>query len=72
MQWLLSGGGGYTDDIGTYTLDSTENVSTFTWLRDNLVGKGLTGPVAPASSTAPTRSPPSPNGDVGMLNGHPR
>ncbi len=31
---------GYTDDIGTYTIDSPQNVETFTWLRDELVGKG--------------------------------
>jgi multiple sugar transport system substrate-binding protein len=28
-QWLLSGGGGYTDSIGNYDLDSVENVATF-------------------------------------------
>jgi multiple sugar transport system substrate-binding protein len=71
MQWLLGGGGGYTDDIGTYTLDSTENVSTFTWLRDNLVAKGLTGPVAPAELNRADAFAAFANGDVGMLNGHP-
>jgi multiple sugar transport system substrate-binding protein len=71
MQWLLGGGGGYTDDIGTYTLDSTENVSTFTWLRDNLVDKGLTGPVAPAELNRADAFAAFANGDVGMLNGHP-
>ncbi len=59
MQWLLGGGSGYTDDIGTYTIDSAQNVETFTWLRDELVGKGLTGRSRPASSTAPTPSTPS-------------
>jgi multiple sugar transport system substrate-binding protein len=71
MQWLLGGGGGYTDDIGTYTIDSTENVSTFTWLRDNLVDKGLTGPVAPAKLNRADAFAAFANGDVGMLNGHP-
>jgi multiple sugar transport system substrate-binding protein len=71
MQWLLGGGGGYTDDIGTYTLDSTQNVSTFTWLRDNLVAKGLTGPVAPAKLNRADAFAAFANGDVGMLNGHP-
>jgi multiple sugar transport system substrate-binding protein len=71
MQWLLGGGGGYTDDIGTYTLDSTANVSTFTWLRDNLVDKGLTGPVAPAKLNRADAFAAFANGDVGMLNGHP-
>ncbi|WOX10541.1 extracellular solute-binding protein [Streptomyces sp. N50] len=71
MQWLLGGGGGYTDDIGTYTLDSTANVSTFTWLRDNLVAKGLTGPVAPAKLNRADAFAAFAKGDVGMLNGHP-
>ncbi|WP_443066914.1 extracellular solute-binding protein [Streptomyces sp. NBC_01261] len=71
MQWLLGGGGGYTDDIGTYTLDSTQNISTFTWLRDNLVAKGLTGPVAPAKLNRADAFAAFADGDVGMLNGHP-
>ncbi|MEV6509766.1 extracellular solute-binding protein [Streptomyces sp. NPDC051642] len=71
MQWLLGGGGGYTDDIGTYTLDSTANISTFTWLRDNLVEKGLTGPVAPAKLNRADAFAAFADGDVGMLNGHP-
>ncbi|MFF5305175.1 extracellular solute-binding protein [Streptomyces sp. NPDC013161] len=71
MQWLLGGGGGYTDDIGTYTLDSTANISTFTWLRDNLVAKGLTGPVAPAELNRADAFAAFADGDVGMLNGHP-
>lgn len=71
MQWLLGGGGGYTDDIDTYTLDSTQNISTFTWLRDNLVDKGLTGPVAPAKLNRADAFAAFANGDVGMLNGHP-
>ncbi|WP_328933062.1 MULTISPECIES: extracellular solute-binding protein [unclassified Streptomyces] len=71
MQWLLGGGGGYTDDIGTYTLDSKQNVATFTWLRDDLVAKGLTGPVAPARLNRADAFAAFANGDVGMLNGHP-
>ncbi|WP_456113476.1 ABC transporter substrate-binding protein [Streptomyces xylophagus] len=71
MQWLLGGGGGYTDDIGTYTLDSTQNISALTWLRDNLVDKGLTGPVAPAKLNRADAFAAFANGDVGMLNGHP-
>ena len=38
MQWLLSGDGGYTDITGAYSIDSTQNVETFTWLKDELVG----------------------------------
>jgi multiple sugar transport system substrate-binding protein len=47
LQWLLSGDGGYTESVGSYRIDSAENVATFTWLKDELVGKDLTGPVAP-------------------------
>jgi multiple sugar transport system substrate-binding protein len=71
MQWLLSGGGGYTDDVGTYSLDSTENVQTFTWLKDDLVGKGLTGPVAPARLNRAAAFAAFTRGEVGMLSGHP-
>ncbi|MEU8931371.1 extracellular solute-binding protein [Streptomyces sp. NPDC048409] len=71
MQWLLSGGGGYTDDIGTYTIDSSQNVETFTWLKDELVGKGLTGPTAPGRLNRATAFAAFADGQVGMLNGHP-
>ncbi|MEV5511721.1 extracellular solute-binding protein [Streptomyces flaveolus] len=71
MQWMLSGGGGYTDDVGTYSIDSPQNVTTFTWLRDELVGKGLTGPVAPGKLNRADAFTAFANGDVGMLNGHP-
>lgn len=71
MQWLLSGGKGYTDDIGTYTIDSAENVQTFTWLKDELVGKGLTGPVAPGKLNRADAFAAFADGQVGMLNGHP-
>ncbi|MFE2814199.1 extracellular solute-binding protein [Streptomyces nigra] len=72
MQWLLSGGGGYTDpQLGTYSIDSPENVSTFTWLRDSLVGKGLTGPVPPGELNRADAFTAFTKGDVGMLNGHP-
>jgi len=71
MQWLLSGGGGYTDDIGTYSIDSAQNVKTFTWLKDDLVGKGLTGPVAPAKLNRADAFAAFTRGEVGMLNGHP-
>ncbi|MGW2740745.1 extracellular solute-binding protein [Streptomyces sp. NPDC001450] len=71
MQWLLSGGDGYTDDIGTYTIDSAQNVQTFTWLKDDLVGKGLTGPVAPGKLNRADAFAAFADGQVGMLNGHP-
>ncbi|MGW2637580.1 ABC transporter substrate-binding protein [Streptomyces sp. NPDC001348] len=71
MQWLLSGGGGYTDDIGGYDLASTQNVNTLTWLKDDLVGKGLTGPVAPGKLNRAQAFAAFTDGQVGMLNGHP-
>jgi multiple sugar transport system substrate-binding protein len=71
MQWLLSGGGGYTDTVGTYGIDSPQNVATFNWLKDDLVGKGLTGPVAPGKLNRAAAFAAFAKGDVGMLNGHP-
>ncbi|WP_435612241.1 extracellular solute-binding protein [Streptomyces sp. bgisy159] len=71
MQWLLSGGGGYTSMVGGYTLDSTENVATFGWLKNELVGKGLTGPVPPGKLNRADAFAAFADGDVGMLNGHP-
>ncbi|MFF7975339.1 extracellular solute-binding protein [Streptomyces sp. NPDC007905] len=71
MQWLLSGGNGYTDDIGTYTIDSAQNVRTFTWLKDELVDKGLTGPVAPGRLNRADAFDAFAAGQVGMVNGHP-
>ncbi|MGW2648621.1 extracellular solute-binding protein [Streptomyces sp. NPDC001393] len=77
MQWLLSGssagngGTGYTDDVGTYTIDSAQNVQTFSWLKNDLVDKGLTGPVAPGSLNRATAFAAFADGQVGMLNGHP-
>ncbi|MGC5343029.1 extracellular solute-binding protein [Streptomyces sp. DT171] len=71
MMWLLSGGGAYTDDVGSYDVDSPENVQTFTWLKDKLVGAGLTGPVAPGKFDRAKAFAAFTDGDVGMLNGHP-
>ncbi|MEU9333878.1 extracellular solute-binding protein [Streptomyces sp. NPDC048290] len=71
MQWLLSGGAGYVDPNGSYAIDAPENVETFTWLRDELVGKELTGPVAPGELNRADAFEAFANGEVGMLNGHP-
>ncbi|MFH8368706.1 extracellular solute-binding protein [Streptomyces sp. NPDC018031] len=71
MLWMLSGGGGYTDTNGAYTLDSPENVKTFEWLRDELVGEGLTGPNAPGRTNRQQLFDAFTRGEVGMLNGHP-
>ncbi|MFF8016178.1 extracellular solute-binding protein [Streptomyces sp. NPDC007929] len=71
MQWMLSGGGGYTDGVDSYGIDSPENVDTFTWLKEDLVGKGLTGPVAPGELNRAAAFAAFAKGEVGMLNGHP-
>jgi multiple sugar transport system substrate-binding protein len=67
MNWMLSGGGAYTDDGGAYTIDSAENVATFTWLRDELVGPGLTN-AGPATTDRVEAHASFMSGEVGMLN----
>lgn len=71
LMWFLSGGGGYTDDVGSYNIDSAENIKTFDWLKSNLVDKGLVGPVAPGKLNRAKAFEAFSSGDVGMLNGHP-
>ncbi len=71
LMWMLSGGGSYTDDVGSYDIDSEENVKTFTWLKSNLVDKGLVGPVAPGKLNRAKAFEAFTKGQVGMLNGHP-
>jgi multiple sugar transport system substrate-binding protein len=72
MMWMLSNGGGYTSTSdGSYSIDSDENVKTFEWLQHNLVGKGLTGPVAPGKLDRADAFKEFTEGKVGMLNGHP-
>lgn len=70
LNWMLSGGGGYTDAVGTYTFDSKENIRTFEWLRDELVGQGLTNP-NPGSFNRQEIFNAFTRGDVAMLNGTP-
>ncbi|ALC22408.1 extracellular solute-binding protein [Streptomyces pristinaespiralis] len=71
MMWLLSGGGGYTDELGRYAIDSQQNIDTFEWLKENLVEEKLTGPVAPGKLNRKDAFAAFTRGDVGMLNGHP-
>ncbi|MER5551169.1 extracellular solute-binding protein [Streptomyces sp. NPDC002793] len=71
LMWMLSGGGGYTDEVGNYDIDSQANIAAFKWLRDDLVGKGLTGPVAPGKLDRAKAFDAFTKGEVGMLNGHP-
>ncbi|MFF7341619.1 ABC transporter substrate-binding protein [Streptomyces sp. NPDC008163] len=71
LMWMLSGGGGYTDEVGSYDIASEENVKTFDWLKSNLVDKGLVGPVAPGKLNRAQAFEEFSKGKVGMLNGHP-
>ncbi|WP_444968355.1 ABC transporter substrate-binding protein [Streptomyces lunaelactis] len=71
MMWLLSGGEGYVDPVGNYSIGSKTNISTFNWLKTNLVDKELTGPVAPGKLNRKDAFAAFTRGEVGMLNGHP-
>ena len=70
LNWLLSGGGGYTNDTGSYAFDSAENVYTFEWLKAQLVDKGLTQP-DPLGTNRQDAYDAFTRGEVAMLNGHP-
>lgn len=70
MNWMLSGGGSYTDDGGSYNIDSPQNVETFEWLRDKLVGPGLTND-DPATTQREEAYAAFAEGEVAMVNGHP-
>jgi multiple sugar transport system substrate-binding protein len=70
MLWMLSGGGDYTDSLGSYVIDSPENVETFEWLRDTLVSKGLSGS-EPGVTNREEVFVTFLEGEVGMLSGHP-
>ncbi|MGF1430864.1 extracellular solute-binding protein [Kitasatospora sp. LaBMicrA B282] len=70
MMWTMSGGSGLTDDAGVYTIDSPQNVNTFSWLQQNLVSTQLTYP-DPGSVNRQTAFNDFTNGKVAMLNGHP-
>ncbi|WOX20955.1 extracellular solute-binding protein [Streptomyces solicathayae] len=69
--WELSNGGGYTDGTGGYNIASQENAQTFRWIKDNLVGPALTGPVPPAELNREDAFAAFLRGEVGMVNGYP-
>ncbi|MEU3563706.1 extracellular solute-binding protein [Kitasatospora sp. NPDC006786] len=70
MLWELGNGGGPTDKDGGYTLDSQADIDTFSWLKSNLVGPGLTYP-NPATTDRKTAFADFAAGKAAMLNGHP-
>ncbi|QES49910.1 ABC transporter substrate-binding protein [Streptomyces venezuelae] len=69
--WELSNGGGYVDNSGNYSLASEQNVQAFKWLKEELVGPGLVGPVSPAKFNRQDAFDAFLRGEVGMLNGYP-
>ncbi|MFD3516113.1 ABC transporter substrate-binding protein [Streptomyces sp. NPDC058663] len=71
MNWMLAAGSGYTDDIGAYSINSADNITAFTFLKDELVTPGLTGPVAPGKLNRKSAFEAFAKGEVGMVNGHP-
>ncbi|CAM5255774.1 hypothetical protein SAVIM40S_00605 [Streptomyces avidinii] len=71
MMWMLAGGGGYTDNEEQYSIDSADNVKALEFLRDKMVGQGLTGPVEPGKLDRQAAFEAFTKGEVGMLNGHP-
>jgi len=68
LMWLLAGGGGYTDDTNNYAIASDTNVETMRWLKTDLVGEGLTGPVAPGKLNRAAALQAFMDGDAGMVN----
>ncbi|MEU3774846.1 extracellular solute-binding protein [Streptomyces sp. NPDC032472] len=69
--WELSNGGGYADSSGNYNLASDQNIQTFTWIKNNLVTPGLTGPVPPSQLNRADAFAAFLRGEVGMVNGYP-
>ncbi|WP_326588256.1 extracellular solute-binding protein [Streptomyces sp. NBC_01294] len=71
MIWELSNGGGYADSSGNYSLASEQNIATWTWVKNELVAPGLTGPTAPSQLNRADAFGAFLQGEVGMLNGYP-
>ncbi|MGC0314296.1 extracellular solute-binding protein [Kitasatospora acidiphila] len=70
MIWELGNGGGPTDGSGHYSLNSQADIDTFSWLKSNLVGPGLTY-ANPATTDRKTAFADFAAGKAAMLNGHP-
>jgi multiple sugar transport system substrate-binding protein len=71
LMWMLGNSGGFTDTVGNYTFDAGPNVDAFTWVKDNLVDKGLVGPTDPAKTNRQDTFDAFLAGQAGMINGHP-
>ncbi|MFI1679123.1 extracellular solute-binding protein [Streptomyces sp. NPDC020607] len=69
LAWLLADGGGYAGLTG-YDFANPSNIDTLTWLRDNLVTRGLAG-ADPKSLTRTDAYAQFLRGKIGMLIAHP-
>ncbi|WP_370410380.1 extracellular solute-binding protein [Streptomyces fradiae] len=67
--WMMGNGGGYQNSSGTYAIDSSANVETFTQLK-KWVDAGLTEK-SPAAVNRTDLTKNFASGKVGMLNGFP-
>ncbi|MEV8321435.1 extracellular solute-binding protein [Streptomyces sp. NPDC059900] len=70
LSWLLADEGGYAALAGGYDFHTASNVRTLTWLRDELVAKGLAGP-DPAGLNRTAAYEQFMRGRIGMLIAHP-
>ncbi|MEV0258748.1 extracellular solute-binding protein [Streptomyces sp. NPDC050732] len=69
LAWLLADGGGYAGLTG-YDFATPSNIDTLTWLRDNLVVRGLAG-ADPRSLTRTEAYAQFLRGKIGMMIAHP-
>ncbi|WP_405582884.1 extracellular solute-binding protein [Streptomyces sp. NBC_01190] len=71
LLWMLGSSGGYTDTAGNYTFDSNANVEALTWVKKNLVDKGLIQSTPPAKTNRRDIFDDFLAGKAGMVMGHP-
>jgi multiple sugar transport system substrate-binding protein len=69
LLWMLGDGGNYTDKSGNWTIDSSQNVDTFNFLK-GLVSSGATEP-NPGTKNRTDLWKQFAQGQIGMMNGSP-
>ncbi len=69
LLWMLGNGGNYTDSSGKWTIDSSQNVETFDWLK-SFVATGDTEP-NPGTKNRTDLWKQFAQGQLGMINGSP-
>ena len=69
LLWMLGNGGNYTDSSGKWTIDSSQNVETFQFLKQ-LVAAGDTEP-NPGTKNRTDLWKQFAQGEIGMINGSP-